>query len=77
MGDGPWRTAGVFTDRVEARAFVENRGGDGLALTCVTFVVQLVDAMLLVGAVLRVKRGVQCRGTKPARGRVGLARPPA
>ncbi len=46
--DGPWRTAGVFATRDAARAFVEDRGGYGLALTCVTFVVQLITAMLLL-----------------------------
>ena len=45
--DGPWRTAGVFADRATARAFVEDRGY-GFTLTCVTFVVQLVTAMLLL-----------------------------
>ena len=46
--DGPWRTAGVFASRAAARAFVEDRAGYGLALTCVTFVAQLVAAMLLL-----------------------------
>ena len=46
--DGPWRTAGVFASRASARAFVEDRAGYGLALTCVTCVAQLVAAMLLL-----------------------------
>ena len=46
--DGPWRTAGVFASRAAARAFVEDRAGYGLALTCVTFVAQLVTVMLLL-----------------------------
>ena len=46
--DGPWRTAGVFASRATARAFVEDRAGYGLALTCVTFVAQLATAMLLL-----------------------------
>ena len=50
--DGPWRTVGVFATRAAARAFVEDRGGYGLALTCVTFVVQLVTAMLLLALLL-------------------------
>ena len=39
---------GVFASRAAARAFVEDRAGYGLALTCVTFVVQLTTAMLLL-----------------------------
>ena len=46
--DRPWRTAGVFADRAAAKAFVEDRAGYGLALTCVTFVAQLATAMLLL-----------------------------
>ena len=46
--DGPWRTAGVFADRAAAKAFVEDRAGYGLALTCVTFVAQFVAAVLLM-----------------------------
>lgn len=46
--DGPWRPAGVFASRAAARAFVEERVGHGFALTCVTLVVQLVTAMLLL-----------------------------
>ena len=46
--DGPWRTAGMFAGRAEARAFVEDRGGYGFTLTCVTFLLQFVTAMLLL-----------------------------
>ena len=46
--DGPWWTAGVVADRAAARAFVDERGGYGFTLTCVTFMFQLVNAMLLL-----------------------------
>ena len=46
--DGPWRRAGVFAGRAAARAFVEDRGGYGFTLTCVTFLLQSVTAMLLL-----------------------------
>lgn len=46
--DGPWRPAGVFESRAAARAFVGDRAGYGFTLTCVTFVTQLVTAMLLL-----------------------------
>ena len=46
--DGPWRPVGVFASRAAARAFVEERVGYGFTWTCVTFVIQLVTAMLLL-----------------------------
>jgi hypothetical protein len=38
----------MFAGRAEARAFVEDRGGYGFTLTCVTFLLQFVTAMLLL-----------------------------
>ena len=71
--DGPWRTAGVFASRAAARVFFEDRVGYGLALTCVTFVAQLVAAMLLLVLLFGAKSlETACRAVGPSVSGPGL-----